>query len=67
MTTKTIQTLGLKVGSRIDTNRGTAIVVRVVDLDGAKGGIVDCRFLGRRYSRTSGFVLASEIVEVLSR
>ena len=40
--TTSIRDLGLKVGSRIDTNRGTAVVVRVIDLDGEIGGLVDC-------------------------
>jgi hypothetical protein len=42
------------------------IVVRVVDLDGARGGLVDTRPVYGRYSRSSGFVLGDEIVEVLS-
>ncbi len=64
--TTSIRDLGLKVGSRIDTNRGTAVVVRVIDLDGQVGGLVDCRFLGRRYSAKSGFVAGEEIREVLA-
>lgn len=42
------------------------IVVRVVDLDGARGGLVDTRPVVGRYSRSSGFVLGDEIVEVVS-
>ena len=40
------------------------IVVRVVDNDGARGGLVDTRPVIGRYSRTSGFVLGDEIVAV---
>jgi hypothetical protein len=38
------------------------IVVRVIDLDGARGGLVDTRPVVGRYSRSSGFVLGDEIV-----
>lgn len=41
------------------------IVVRVIDEDGARGGIVDTRPVVGRYSRSSGFVLGDEIVEVV--
>lgn len=40
------------------------IVVRVVDLEGVRGGLVDTRPLYGRYSRTSGFVLGDEIVQI---
>jgi len=41
------------------------IVVRVVDLDGARGGLVDTRPVDGRYSPTSGFEFGDEIVEVI--
>ena len=40
------------------------IVVRVLDLEGVRGGLVDTRPFYGRYSRTSGFVLGDEIVSV---
>lgn len=40
------------------------IVVRVVDVDGARGGIVDTKSADGRYSRVSGFVLGDEIIGV---
>jgi len=39
-------------------------VVRVIDRDGARGGIVDTKPVGGRYSRSNGFVLGDEIVSV---
>jgi len=47
-----------------DPIRRERIVVRVIDLDGARGGLVDTRPMVGRYSRSSGFVLGDEIVEV---
>jgi hypothetical protein len=41
-------------------------VVRVVDTTGARGGIVDTKPVGGRYSRTSGYVLGDTIVAVES-
>lgn len=57
----------LRRGETIVVNAGgrlvKRIVVRVVDANGAMGGIVDTRPVGGRYSRSSGFVLGTEIVE----
>jgi len=38
-------------------------VVRLIDATGARGGIVDTKPVGGRYSRTSGFVLGDEVVD----
>ena len=58
----------LKAGDTIvvrDPIERERIVVRVIDLDGARGGLVDTRPVVGRYSRTSGFVLGDEIVKVV--
>lgn len=44
------------------SDRGVRIVVKVVDLDGARGGLVDTRPTVGRYSRTSGFELGDEVL-----
>jgi hypothetical protein len=40
------------------------LVVRVVDTDGARGGLVDTQRVGGRYSRSNGFRFGDQIVEV---
>ncbi len=58
----------LQKGDRIvvrDPIERERIVVRVIDTDGARGGLVDTRPPVGRYSRTSGFVLGDEIVKVV--
>lgn len=42
------------------------IVVRVVDADGALGGLVDTKALDGRYSRSNGFRAGNEIVGVVT-
>lgn len=39
-------------------------VMRVVDTDGARGGLVDTKPVTGRYSRSNGFRFGDEIVEV---
>jgi hypothetical protein len=55
---------GDRIVVRMNGHNVPRIVVRVVDLDGARGGIVDTKPVRGRYSPSSGFVLGDMIVEV---
>lgn len=46
--------------------RGQREVVAVIDADGARQGIVDTKDMDGVWSRTAGYVLGDEIVEVVS-
>jgi hypothetical protein len=58
------QAKGLVPGARVAhilVGRKTGTITRVIDADGALGGLVEVRWDGQRLSRSAGFFGANEV------